>query len=544
MGEKKPLPIGKDDFRKIREGGFYYIDKTLMIQDFIAAKDEVTLITRPRRFGKTLSLTMMREFFDIGTDSKEIFNNLAIMETEHAARINSIPVIYFAFKSVKGTTVEELTFQLKQALRDEYGRYEKLFHGKLGEMVSGKSFSETFSVLMDRQAPYIYLSGAVSNLIKAVHEYYQIRPILLIDEYDQPIISSFEYGYHDRLSGFFSNFYGDAMKSNPALGQALLTGVQRLAKESIFSQFNNVRVYTVLDEKYAPYFGLTEAETEKTLKDYDLVLDETVQKKYNGYRFGGILMYNPWSVLNYADIKILRNYWINTSSNFLIKQTLKNANKEFWDDFDRLAAGEEVPIWLTLETSYLERNDNFTFWGLFVNSGYLTALKWVHEKSAVVKIPNDEVMSEFQGMVASIAGIRGTDLEKMFESLVNKNMEKFLEIYQNIVISCTSYMDASENAYHMLFLGMCITLRGAYKVSSNLESGYGRSDIILEALNANYAHVIIEFKQGKDLQRLKAEALEQILEQKYAAHLKGEVICIGLAHDKKRCAMVYKTITQ
>lgn len=315
-----------------------------------------------------------------------------------------------------------------------------------------------------------------------------------------------------------------------------------MAKESIFSQFNNTRVYTVLDKRYAPYFGLTVSETKNTLNDYGLELDEAVQQKYNGYLFGGIQMYNPWSVLNYVDIGKLRNYWINTSSNTLIKKALRKAPKRFWDKFDQLVLGKEVTVSLTLETAYVERNSNYSLWGLLVNSGYLTALEELDEKTAIVKIPNDEVMSEFQAMIAELSGVEELDLQEMFRHLLQKEMKEFLEIYQNIVISCTSYMDARENAYHMLFLGMCITLRGAYKVTSNLESGYGRSDIILESLNSANCHVIIEFKQGKELEQLKEEALEQIFEQKYYSGLKGEIICIGLAHDKKRCQMVYKML--
>lgn len=322
----------------------------------------------------------------------------------------------------------------------------------------------------------------------------------------------------------------------------LSRGVQRVAKDSIFSQFNNARVYTVMHKQYASYFGLTAPETEKLLTDYDLILDENVRMKYDGYRFGGIEIYNPWSVLNYADIGSLDNYWINTSSNFLVKQALRTADKRFWDDFDQLASGKEISVWLTLETSYIERDSNYSLWGLLVNSGYLTALKRIDSNTAVVKIPNDEVMSEFQVLIAEISGVDGLDLQQMLFYLINKDMKRFFDIYQDIVISCTSYMDAKENAYHMLLLGMCIALRGAYKATSNIEAGYGRSDITMEALMSARSHVIIEFKQGEDLERLKEEALEQIIQNQYYAGLKGEVICIGLAHDKKRCSMVHKTL--
>lgn len=543
MGGKRILPIGNDDFRKLRENGSYYVDKTLMIKDFIEKRDEVAQIARPRRFGKTLNMTMLREFFDIETDSRDIFDGLAIMDTEYADQINSRPVIYFTFKNSKGTSVEELTAQLKLAMQEQYGYYEEKLRDKLNKnSFSAKKFYESYDLLMDQKSTHIYLSSALLDLTRVVYDFYHIRPILLIDEYDQPIMSSYEYGYHDQMGPFFANLYGSAMKGNSALGQALITGVQRVAKESIFSQFNNARVYTVMHKQYASYFGLTAPETEKLLTDYGLILDENVLMKYDGYRFGGIEIYNPWSVLNYADIGSLDNYWINTSSNFLVKQALRTADKRFWDDFDQLASGKEISVWLTLETSYIERDSNYSLWGLLVNSGYLTALKRIDSNTAVVKIPNDEVMSEFQVLIAEISGVDGLDLQQMLSYLINKDMKRFFDIYQDIVISCTSYMDAKENAYHMLLLGMCIALRGAYKATSNIEAGYGRSDITMEALMSARSHVIIEFKQGEDLERLKEEALEQIIQNQYYAGLKGEVICIGLAHDKKRCSMVHKTL--
>lgn len=543
MKERKNLPIGNDDFRKLRENNAYYVDKTRMIIDFIEMHDEVALVARPRRFGKTLNMTMLREFFDISKDSREIFEGLAIMDTEYADQINSRPVIYFTFKDCKGTTVDELMFLVKRNLYQEYLRYEKILRDKIDrDSFETKDFYEMIGVLRDPHANHGQYSFSIQLLTQFVKDEFGIAPILLIDEYDQPIISSYEYGYHDQLGQFFSSLYGSAMKGNSALGQALLTGVQRVAKESIFSQFNNARVYTVLHKAYAPYFGLTAEETEKLLNDYGLELDESVRKKYDGYRFGKIEMYNPWSILNYADLGSLDNYWINTSSNYLVKMALKNADRRFWDKFEQLVSGKEIAVWITLETSYVERDSNYSLWGLLVNSGYLTALRRIDENTVVVRIPNDEVMSEFQMLIAEISGIDGLDLQQMMFCLLNKDMKLFLSLYRDIVLSCTSYMDAKENAYHMLFLGMCLTLRGSYKVTSNLEAGYGRSDITLQSLSSKNINVILEFKQGENVERLKEEALNQILDNRYYVGLSGETLCVGVAHDKKRCDISYKTI--
>lgn len=543
MKERKILPIGNDDFRKLRENNAYYVDKTRMIKDFIEIQDEVALVARPRRFGKTLNMTMLREFFDITKDSRAIFEGLAIMDTEYADQINSRPVIYFTFKDCKGATADELLSLVKRNIYQEYLRYEKILRNKLDkDSFETRDFYEMIDVLRNPQANHGQYTFSIQLLTQFVKDSYGISPVLLIDEYDQPIMSSHEYGYHNLLGQFFSNLYGSAMKGNPALGQALLTGVQRVAKESIFSQFNNARVYTVLHKAYAQYFGLTTEETEKLLADYGLKMDEGVRRKYDGYRFGDIEMYNPWSILNYADLGNLDNYWINTSSNYLVKMALKKADRRFWEKFEQLIIGKEAAVWITLETSYIERDSNYSLWGLLVNSGYLTVLRRVDSNTVVVRIPNDEVMSEFQILIAEISGIDGLDLQQMMSCLLNEDMELFLSLYQDIVLSCTSYMDAKENAYHMLFLGMCITLRGSYKVTSNLEAGHGRSDITLQSVSPKNTNVILEFKQGENIGQLKEEALKQILDNQYYTGLIGEVLCVGIAHDKKRCDMAYKVI--
>lgn len=543
MCKKRRLPIGNDDFCKVRENNSYYVDKSLMIKDFIEMQDEVALVARPRRFGKTLNMTMLREFFDITKDSRALFEGLAIMDTEYADQINSRPVIYFTLKNCKGATVEELTVQLKQTLKSEYVRYDELFRETLNkETFSAKEFYKTYDNLMDQETSFIYLSGALLDLTRVIEEFYHRKPILLIDEYDQPIMSSYERGYHDQVGDFFSNLFGSAMKGNPFLGQALLTGVQRVVKESIFSQFNNPQVYTVTSKEYAPYFGLNEEETRTLLGTFGLELNDEVRRMYDGYIIGGIEMYNPWSVINYAKSGRLENYWVKTSANFLVKAALKDADRSFWKVFEQLIDGQEKLVYITLDTSFAERASSYSLWGLLVNAGYLTVTKWVDAETCMVKIPNGEVMSEFQTLIAEISGIERLDLQQMFAFLMNRDMDNFLELYRSMVISCTSYMDAKENAYHMLFLGMCMTLRGSYKVTSNLEAGYGRSDITLQALSSRNMNVIVEFKQGENIEQLKEDALKQILDNQYYTGLTGEILCVGIAHDKKRCDISYKLI--
>ena len=539
----RKLPIGNDEFREIREQGYYYVDKSLLIRDFLETGDKVSLITRPRRFGKTLNMTMLREFFDIAGDSRELFRGLAVMDTQYAAQMNSRPVIYLSFRNCKGNTADFLARQIQTELAREYNRISEEIGSRLPpESYGTKQYRQMLELLGELNLPLKHMASGLAVLTQVLHEHYGIAPLLLIDEYDQPVISSYENGYHDEMGDFFSVFYGMALKGNPHLGSAFLTGIQRVAKESIFFQLNNLRVYTVFENRYAAYFGLTEEETGKLLSDYGLPLNQKVREMYDGYYFGQMRMYNPWSILNYADSGFLGKYWVNTSSNYLVRQALTKASRSFWDDFDILAGGGSTAVWLNLDTSYIERESNYSLWGLLVNAGYITAEKRIDADSAVVRIPNEEVMGEFLALVTEISGMEGQGLGEMFSCLIKKDIKRFLEIYQELVISCTSYMDGKENAYHMLFLGMCMSLRGSYQVESNLESGYGRSDIILKSRTSALPSVIIEFKQGKNIEQLKEKALQQIFDQKYYMGLTGEVLCIGLAHDKKRCAAAYKMI--
>ena len=540
---RKRLPIGIDDLAEIREKDLYFVDKSLMIKEFLEMGDKVALITRPRRFGKTLNMSMLREFLDITKDSRQICEGLAIMDTAYADQINSRPVVYLTFKDCRAHTAIGLVETIRRELCREYVRYEQAVRSlREDDSYGARLLSDMAEAIMTPDTPAIKVEAGIGTLLSILRRDHGIKPILLIDEYDQPIMSSYAYGYHDELGPFFTNLYGIAMKGNEDLEQALLTGVQRVVKESIFSQFNNLKVYTVLNRQYASCFGLTQEETRTLLEAYGLELSEAVRKKYDGYRVGGVEVYNPWSILNYADNGFLDNYWVNTSANLLIRKGLEKATRDFWKDFDILVTGEATGVWLTLDTSYAERENDASLWGLLVNAGYLTVEERIHADSAVVRIPNEEVLSEFRNVVSEISGISGQNLDRMFDCLMKKDMDRFFALYEDMVISCTSYMDAKENAYHMLFLGMCMSLRGVYKVTSNIEAGYGRSDITLQSELTGYPSIIVEFKQGKDLERLKEEALEQILTNRYHTGLSGEVICVGLAHDGKRCGMVYKTI--
>jgi hypothetical protein len=300
-----------------------------------------------------------------------------------------------------------------------------------------------------------------------------------------------------------------------------------------------------LDELYSGYFGLNEEETKTLLAFYDLELDEQVKQKYDGYLFCNTEIYNPWSILNYAKSKRLDSFWINTSTNHLVRKSIAEADDFFSGYFDRLIADGTAVVYVNLGCSFIELKHSNTLWGLLINAGYITVVRQIDEGCLEVRIPNGEVKNEFSTIVADRANIRSEDLYIMFNCLLQKDLDGFMNSYREIVLTCTSYFDAKENAYHMLFLGMCITLNNIYKITSNIEAGHGKSDIRMESLfPTERPHIIIEFKQGKNLDKLKTEALEQIMENKYCAGLKGEILCLGLAHDKKRCELAYEMLTE
>ena len=540
---KKRMPIGKDDFRKIRELNQYYVDKTPLIRDFIEYESEVTLITRPRRFGKTLCMTMLRDFFDVMQDSRPIFEGLAIMDSEYAGLINSVPVVSLSLKNCTGRDVESLEVSVAEEMRKEYVKYVKVFEQVDKSEIVYRRYFETLKMLLDRVIDENLLKNSLSCLIEVLHEFYGVRPIVLIDEYDNPIIEAHQGGFRKEFTSFYALFLTAALKGNPHLRQAMLTGIQRVAKESIFSKLNNIVVYTVLDEHYSKYFGLTSEETEELLDYYDVSFNEDVMRYYNGYIFSGLQIYNPWSILNYANTKKLRSYWINTSTNALIRESVLDASSEFHEKFEKLIEDGKVTVGANLEASFAELPEMATLWGLLVNAGYLTVIdENIELETLTVRIPNNEVRSEFRSIVSSYTKLSSQRLQDMLIALTQVKMTDFMEVYEKLVIESTSYHDARESAYHMLMLGMVMNLRDIYEITSNIESGHGRSDILMKSRDTKRSHIVIEFKQGEDVETLKHEALEQIKDKKYYSGLEGEVLCIGIAHDKKNCQLMHETL--
>jgi len=418
--DKKILSLGEDDFRKLRESKTirYYVDKSLMIRDFLREEKQVTLITRPRRFGKTLNMTMIRDFLDINQNSHDIFEGLEIMDTEYADDINTIPVIYLSLKNCTGKNVEEVEAAVAEEMFKEYKKHAKYLTDVDHNDDAYLRFFQTLE--MFRRVPknekgeenvtrvghiqrnLIFIQNSLSYLTEALHTFYQVRPVVLIYEYDTPIIEAHQLGFREQFTSFYLSFLITALKGNSHLGQAVLTGIQRVAIESIFSKLNNLVVYNVLDELYSPYFGLTEQETSTLLNYYNLELDDKVKSYYDGYSFAGFKVYNPWSILNYAHSKIFKAYWLGKPTNALIKECTLKANQSFHHLIEKLITNGEIKVSLNLEASFAELPGTDTLWGLFVNAGYLTVTQVDYRLNQfTVRIPNKEIAIVFQTIISA-----------------------------------------------------------------------------------------------------------------------------------------------
>lgn len=535
---KKPIPVGLKSYEKMKQR-YYTVDKTLMIADFLERGNEVTLITRPRRFGKTINMSMMTEFFDITKDSRELFQDTAIMKTEYASEINQYPTIFISFANAKGDKAD-LVKNIKYQLRDEYDRLSISMKAEMTEFEEDEYNNIKESLLSVNDGNINNVSNALSFLMSRMEKYYGKRVMVFIDEYDTPFVEAHVNGFYDEIRSGLASMLHNALKTSGSLQYAMLTGIQRVAKENIFSDLNNLVVCTVKDKEYAEYFGFTEKETKGLLEYYDLKLNDEVKQMYDGYHFGDFEIYNPWSIINYASRKILELYWVNTSSNMMIRKAMEDRDSSFDRGYEKLIETGKLETTVYMETSFFEVNITENLWGLLVNAGYLTLDEIIGEGEYVLRIPNQEVQKEFQSLTAFYLNVTGTDLNGLFNALRRLRKEDFIDKYQNILLTLPSYHDLKdENSYHVLFLGMCAWLNNDYEIISNKEEGKGRADIILKAKKNSLPSYIFEFKYLKEdmdkdgLKKNAKKAVEQIREKQYDAGLQGKVIYIGLAHHGK-----------
>ena len=393
---EKTIGIGIEDYRKFIEENHYYVDKTLLIKDFLNDGSEVTLITRPRSFGKTLNISMMAEFLDITKDSKDIFKDTHIMESDKVEFINQFPVIFISFKGVKGSK-KNFVRMLKKTIFEEYLRYNYIIE-QLNEL-DKSTFEFTIEELkrtMDEDL--IGINDSIQLLCQLLYDYYGKRVILLIDECDTPFMEAYNQGYYEDILDALSTLLSTALKGNKYLDKAFLTGIQGIPKANIFGGLNNICVYGVDKKLYGQYFGFIESETKALLEYYNLQLTKEVKEMYGGYRIGGYDIYNPLSISKYVNDRILTSYWMNTISDTMIKKLMNNCTEYVRDDYETLIKEGSIQMHTDLETIYLEVENDQTFWALFIHLGYLTIVDKIDMDYYKVCIPNNEVKKAFKDL--------------------------------------------------------------------------------------------------------------------------------------------------
>ena len=542
----KKIPIGIDDFKKIRENDIYYIDKTKYIEEILVDTSEVKLFTRPRRFGKTLNMSMLKYFFDIKNkeENKKLFQDLYIEKSDFFKEQGAYPVVYISLKGIKADTWESSFFLIKSLISSIYNEFEYI-REKLNE-----SQLDSFNKVWLKKDDGEY-RNALKNLTSFLYEYYKKEVILLIDEYDSPLINAYEHGYYDKAIVFFQVFYGEALKTNPYLRMGIMTGIIRVIKAGIFSDLNNLKVYSILEKEYSDFYGFTQEEVEKALKNFNIEYElPEVKAWYDGYRFGNSDVYNPWSILNFIQSEELRPYWIETSGNFLINNILKNVSTETIEILENLFNGTsmEENISGNSDLSVLMGEDEI--WELLLFSGYLTIDEKIgesYEDIYTLRLPNREVKEFFRKKFIDVNFGEST-FRKSMEALKKNNIKDFEKYLQNILLKSASFHDTkSEIFYHGLILGMMFYLDRDYIVKSNEESGLGRYDVSIEPRNKNNRAYILEFKVTKneqDLEKESKEAIEQIISKKYDTSLKERgvkgIVFLGIAFCGKLVKVNYR----
>ena len=553
--DKKALPIGNSDFKDIIEKKSFYVDKTELIEDVLYKNATVSLFTRPRRFGKTLNMSMIKYFFDVRNkdENRKLFEGLKIFGSEYMREQGKYPVIFVSLKDLRGDTWEDTFENLKSFISDLYAEFEDMreIMNKRDKIKFDKIFYE------EEKGDYETSLKLLSNYI---YKYYGKKVIILIDEYDAPIINAFDKGYYNEAINFFQIFYSSALKTNDSLKYGILTGIPRIIKEGIFSGLNNLYVNTILSKNYSEYFGLLESEVIEML-DYFQMKYKTKEVKdwYNGYRFGDKEIYNPWSIINYIKEKELKAYWANVSGNTLLENMLDQAGEEVYTDLKRFTDGESIEKYISDGTtikSLLSNDDEI--WQLFLYSGYLTKAKKQIEIDETLeytniynlKIPNKEIRKYFGNMFLN--RFFGTELKTsiLIKALESGDIKKFEKTSGEIMVNMLSHFDLDsemEKIYQVFMIGLVGFLMGKYEIISNNESGYGRYDLAMIPIKNNEKAYLMEFKISKSEKgmTLKAEeALKQIDEKKYDTRLKARgiknILKIGIAFYGKKVKIFSK----
>ena len=552
---KKAIPIGIENFEDIIKDNYYYVDKSMLIEDILVNRAAVTLFIRPRRFGKTLNMSMIKYFFDVRNkdENRKLFEGLKIFGSEYMKEQGKYPVIFVSLKDLRADTWEMCLMEIKKLISKIYREFQYITE-KMNE-----DDKEIYDSIKNRKND-MDLNTSIELLSEYLFEYYGERVIILIDEYDAPIINAFDKGYYNEAINFFQVFYSSALKTNDSLKYGILTGITRIIKEGIFSGLNNLKVDTILNKKFSEYFGLLESEVIKMLDYFEMKYKiEEVKEWYNGYIFGDKRVYNPWSIINYVDNGEIKAYWANVSGNTLLENMLDQAGEDVYTDLKRFTDGESIEKYISDGTtikSLLSNDDEI--WQLFLYSGYLTKAKEQSEIDETseytniynLKIPNKEIRKYFGNMFLN--RFFGTELKTsiLIKALESGDIKKFEKTLGEIMVNMLSHFDLDsemEKIYQVFMIGLVGFLMGKYEIISNNESGYGRYDLAMIPIKNNEKAYLMEFKISKTEKSmtLKAEeALKQIDEKKYDTRLKARgiknILKIGIAFYGKKVKVFSK----
>ncbi len=555
---KKPLPIGVDNFEKIVKDGYCYIDKTIFIKELLDLKGEVNLFLRPRRFGKTLNLSMLRYFFeDMGDvkkneENKSLFQGLKIMEQgeEYIKHMGNYPVINLTLKSTKQPGFESAYSKLRKAIADEFQRHQYILsYEKINE-----GDKKLFQKIADRKAEYDDYSGALEFLSKCLYQATEKKTVILIDEYDVPLENAYFRGFYEEMVDFIRSVFESALKTNEYLQFAVITGCLRISKESIFTGLNHLNIISVLDKKYSEHFGFTEQEVIRMMSYYEVESRfSTMKEWYDGYLFGDTEVYNPWSVIKflydlYSDVEAFPHpYWINTSSNDIIKDLITRADRETMGQIETLLSGGTLEIQVHEEVTYGDMYSNGeNLWNFLYFTGYLTKESEYFKESSIflrARIPDTEVKTIYQNTILNWlkASIKKEDFHDLYRAMEEGNAQRMTDILNGQLFRTISFYDSAENFYHGFLTGI-LSQSENYLVKSNRESGNGRSDIMVRSPSLRGRSFILEIKVSDDIDDLEDDAekaLGQIYDKKYMDELRTEgykkIDCYGISFFRKDC---------
>ena len=552
----KSFSAGNSDFAEIRQDlGAYLIDKSLFIKDILKEKEKVILISRPRRFGKTLNMSMLSEFL-AKPESKDLFEGLLISEyPEIMAEQGNHPTIFLSLKDVKQTDISGAIAQIAEIMAKTYEKF--LFLRENLHPFSQKVFDR----ILEKTAEVSELGESLLTLTKFLSEHFNKRVWIVLDEYDAPIHTAWQYDYYKEMVSFMQSYLGAAFKDNSYLYRGVMSGILRVSRENIFSGLNNVRVYSMLHPKYAEYFGFTEQEVDQVCEDFGLMPErEEIRRWYNGYKVGEVQLYNPWSIVNYTADQVLKAYWVNTSNNLIVKFLMARSSDVVKLKLEALMRGEEVKV-LIDEHSLLpnvDGTDSDAIWSFLLFSGYLKVIALEYKgikASCVIAIPNQEIKYLYEEQLSSLfnsSAFSPENYARMLRAFIEGNTTSFSNYLQQYLETSMSYFDAGrqepERFYHGFVLGALVALKETHDVRSNRESGDGRYDIMVIPKDRNKIGIILEFKiaesgSEQDMSQALNEAFEQIQNQGYEAELKAlniqKILKMAAVFYKKKMIMRY-----